>query len=92
MKPFRCTSVCFRERQTHPPQNVLDLEALCASNVEISYKINDTEYKELHYHDDSLQIPLQFKAPTWIYSLMLPVHISLVQFSAMISTLPLEKV
>lgn len=92
MKPFRCTSACSGERQTHPTQNALDLEALSASNMEISYKINVTKYKELHYYDDSLQIPLQFKAPTWIYCLMLPVNLSLVQFSVVTSTLPLEKV
>lgn len=66
------------------------MEALCSSNMEISYKINGTEYKDLYYYDDSLQTPLQIKAPAWIYSLMLPVHLSLVQFSVVISTLQLE--
>lgn len=91
MKQFKCTPACFGERQDST-QNVLDSEALCASNMEISYKINDMEYKDLHYYNGNLQIPLQFKAPTWIYSLMLPVHLRLVQFSVVISTLPLEKV
>lgn len=42
--------------KTYSTQNVLDSEALCASNTEISYKINDMEHKDLHYYDDNLQI------------------------------------